>query len=160
MVLCLKKIDVQIQVLKFLKKILMIVDKRIDALEKLRKKPTIRKDVLFVSFRNDSLYINDLKIIDKKAKLQIAILKLLIEKHLIGNLNSTPTGLNTCQLSAALERRGFQSFDLEKNVRQSIYQTKKNIAAKLGKEASESFILSSTKTGQYRLGKNVVLICS
>lgn len=50
-----KKIDVQIQVLKFLKKILITVYKRIDELEKLRKNPTIEKDVLFVSFRDDNL---------------------------------------------------------------------------------------------------------
>ena len=100
-----------------------------------------------------------MKIIDKRAVLQIAVLKLLIEKNLIGSLNSTSTGLNTCQLSAALKKKGFQSFDLEKNVRQSIYQTKRNVSRKFGKQIGENFIQSSTISGQYRLGKNVVLIC-
>lgn len=114
---------------------------------------------IFIAFKQDGVYLNGAKLIDKRAKLQIAILKILMEKHLIGNLYSSRTGLNTVQISSILETLGFSYFDLEKYVRQSIHRIKKNISEKHNPEISENFIQSSKLTGQYRLGKNVVLIC-
>ena len=85
--------------------------------------------------------------------------KLLIEKHTIGTLYSTNTGLNTLQISSHLEKCGFRNFDLEKHVRQSIYRIRKNSLKKYGEFIANQFIESSKLNGQYKLGKNVVLIC-
>lgn len=132
--------------------------KEIGEYETIKKKQDTN-DLIFVSFQKDGVYLNGAKLIDKRAKLQIAILKILMEKHLIGNLHSTHTGLNTLQISLYLEKEGFSSFDLAKYVRQSIHRIKKSSAEKYNKQIGENFIQSSKISGQYKLGKNVVLIC-
>ncbi|MBR1734634.1 MAG: hypothetical protein IJ730_04200 [Alphaproteobacteria bacterium] len=143
--------------------------KRIEALEKLRKKPKTKKELLFVSFQNDNLYINDLKIIDKKAKLQIAILKILMEKHIVGSLRGSSTGLNTIQIVESLKKEKLQEkngtyidmlFDAEDQVKRHIYRIKKSIAAKLGKHIGENFIQSAKVAKKYKLNENVVLVCT
>lgn len=142
-----------------MKKLLLQAFVNVKAYKEAQKKPKKEEqDLLFISFHDDGVYLNNLKIIDKRAVLQIAVLKLLIEKSLIGRLNSTSTGVNTYQLSTAIKKKGFQSFDSEKNIRQSIYQIKRNVSQKFGKQIGDNFIQSSTISGQYRLGKNVVLI--
>ena len=132
--------------------------KKIDDYEKEQAGWNIN-NLIFIAFKHDGVYLNEAKLIDKRAKLQIAILKILMEKHLVGNLYFSRTGLNTVQISYILEKEGFSYFDLEKYVRQSIHRIKKNISEKYNHEISENFIQSSKLTGQYRLGKNVVLIC-
>lgn len=137
----------------------MRICKKIDDYEQSKIKQNINDEILFISFRCDGVYLNGSKLIDKRAKLQIAILKILIENHLIGNLHSIHTGLNTIQISSILEKQGFLLFDLEKYVRQSIHRIKKSVSDKYGKKISENFIQSSKISGQYKLSKNVVLIC-
>ncbi|MBQ3564785.1 MAG: hypothetical protein IJA14_01395 [Alphaproteobacteria bacterium] len=116
--------------------------------------------MLFVSFESDGIYLNGLKVIDQKSRIQIAVLKILLERHFFGYINGTHSGVNALQLSDVLRKKGFLSIESEKHVRQLIYRIKKNVSEKFGKEISNDFIKSSQNFGQYRLGKNVVLICS
>ena len=67
--------------------------------------------------------------------------------------------MNTLQISNVLQEKGFLSLESEKQVRQLIYRIKKSVSEKFGKEIGNDFIQSSQNSGQYRLGKNVVLIC-
>ncbi len=160
MFLCLKKIDLTLTFLQLIRKILLAICCKIDAQEKPKEKKKTKDNLFFVSFLSDGVYLNDTKIIDKKADLQIAVFKILMEKHIIGNLHSAPAGLNTYQISVALEKIGYQSFELEKHVRQSIYKIKKNISRKYGNCTGESILQSSKLSGAYKLAKNVVLICT
>lgn len=140
-----------------MKNFLLRIFKYVDAYECEFTK--IYNEIIFISFQDDGVYINMSKFIDKRATLQVAIIKLLIEKHTIGTLYSTNTGLNTLQISSHLEKCGFRNFDLEKHVRQSIYRIRKNSLKKYGEFIANQFIESSKLNGQYKLGKNVVLIC-
>ena len=123
------------------------------------RQKNVAENLLFISFRDDGVYLNEVKIIDKRANLQIAVLKALLEKHLIGNLYSTPTGVNIIKIASILGAKGVSSFDLEKQIRQSIYRIKKNVSEKYADEVGEIFIQSSQAYGRYKLAKNVVLIC-
>ncbi len=142
-----------------MKNLLLKICTYIDCYEKIREKQKLKNNLLFVSFQNDGIYLNDLKIIDQKSKLQIAVFKILLERHLIGYINSTYSGVNTLQISNVLQEKGFLSLESEKQVRQLIYRIKKSVSEKFGKEIDNDFIQSSQNSGQYRLGKNVVLIC-
>lgn len=123
------------------------------------RQKNVAENLLFISFRDDGVYLNEVKIIDKRANLQIAVLKALLEKHLIGNLYSTPTGVNIIKIASILSAKGVSSLDLEKQIRQSIYRIKKNVSEKYDDEVGEIFIQSSQAYGRYKLAKNVVLIC-
>lgn len=134
--------------------------RKIDEVEENVSKRNKSRDLIFVSFRDDGVYLNGSRLIDKRAKLQIAIVKLLMRQHLLGMFHSTRTGLNTLQISLYLEKEGFSSHDLEKYVRQSIHRIKKSASEKYNKKIGEDFIQSSKSLGQYKLGENVVLIDS
>ena len=143
-----------------MKNLLLKICDCIESYEKIREKQKLKNNLLFVSFQNDGIYLNDLKIIDQKSKLQLAVFKILLERHFIGYINSTHSGVNTLQISKVLQEKGFLSLESEKQVRQLIYRIKKSVSEKFGKKVGNDFIQSSQNSGQYRLGKNVVLICS
>ena len=156
--LCLKKISDVSAILRSIKELLLRICKRIDDYEQSRI--NIRNnDLIFVSFKSDGVYLNKSKLIDKRATLQIAIMRTLMEKHLLGILHGTDTGLNTLQISSALKQAGFKSFDLELHIRQSIYRIRRSLSAKYDPNVCEKFIHSSKGSGRYKIGKNVVLIC-
>lgn len=114
-----------------MKRLLQKVCELIDSYEETRKKQRLKDNLLLVVFQNDGIYLNDLKIIDQKSKLQIAVLKVLLERHFVGHINATYSGVNTIQISKVLQEHGFSSLELEKQVRQSIYRTKKNVSKKI-----------------------------
>ena len=132
---------------------------KIDDYERNLNKQKTKGNLLLISFKNDSVYLNDIQLISNKSKLQQAILKILLRQHLNGYINATPQGLNTLQIIDHLETQGFQSTEPDKQVNQAIYGIKKKVAALYGKEIGEEFIISSKYARQYRLGKNVTLIC-
>lgn len=141
------------------------ISKLIDSYEKISQSTMEESGQLAVSFLNDRLYLNGAKIIDKKASLQIAIFKILLEKHILGNIYSTTTGMNTSQISAKLVRDGskncaFTLIEPERQVWQAIYLLKKRVGKEFGKETGENFIISSQTSGQYKLNEKIVLICS
>lgn len=123
-------------------------------------KQKLKDNLLLISFNSNSIYLNGIKLISDKSKLQQAILKILLRQHLNGYINSTSQGLNTLQIIDHLKTQGFKSEEPDKQVNQAIYGIKKKVAALYGKEISENFIMSSKYAGQYRLGENVTLICA
>lgn len=134
--------------------------RKIDDYERNLNKQKTKGNLLLISFKNDSVYLNDIQLISNKSKLQQAILKILLRQHLNGYINSTSQGLNTLQIIDHLKTQGFKSEEPDKQVNQAIYGIKKKVAALYGKEISDNFITSSKYAGQYRLGKNVTLICA
>lgn len=131
---------------------------KIDDCERNLNKQKLKDDLLLISFKSNGIYLNGIKLISDKSKLQQAILKM--RQHLNGYINSTPQGLNTLQIIDYLETQGFKSMEPDKQVNQAIYGTKKKVARLYGKEVGESFIMSPKYAGQYRLGENVTLICA
>ena len=60
--------------------------------------------MLFISFHDDGVYLNEVKIIDKRASQQIELLKLIILKQTQAALNqSKNTGSTWYELSSAME---------------------------------------------------------
>ena len=114
-----------INVLQILKKFLLSICNLINNYEEINAKQKLKRNLLFISITDEGIYLNELKIIDKKSKLQVAIFKILLERHVIGYINLSSTGINTIQISNLLREKGFVSFELEKHIRQCIYRIKK-----------------------------------
>ncbi len=132
----------------------------IDSYEETRKKQRLKDNLLFVVFQNDGVYLSNVKVIDQKSKLQIAVFKALLRQHIIGHIDSVSVGINIVQMASMLRKKGFSSLELEKQVRQAVYLIKKSVSEKYGREIGDNFIVSSKISGQYKLGKKVTLICT
>lgn len=140
---------------KFYKKICT----RIDNKKKLTEY-NLKHDFLVISLRDNCIYLNNEKLIDKKSLLQQAILKILLKQHLSGYIDATSQGLNTLQILDLLDdSKSFQTDEPDKQIKQAIFIIKKKVATLYGKKIGEKFILSSKYSGQYRLGRNVTLVC-
>jgi hypothetical protein len=135
---------------------LLCVCAKIDTYEQLKKKP-INKKWFFVSIKEDGIYLNDIKIIDKKAELQFAIFKILLRQHVLSLIESKRNSLNAYQIASELEKQGFVITDVERQIRQAIYKIKTNILKNHDRRAYEDIIQSKTGHG-YHIGKNVVII--
>ena len=155
---CFLKRFISFYSLQDIRNFLLKIFKKIDDYDKGRTKQNINNNLLFISFLDDGVYLNDVKIIDKRAVLQITILKILLEKHILGNLYSISTGLTSHKISSILITKGVSSFDLEKQIRQSIYRIKKNVSKNYDIEIGARFIQSSQVSNAYKLDKNIRLI--
>ncbi len=109
---------------------------------------------LFISIKEDGIYLNDTKIIDKKATQQIIIFKELLKAHNKAILECQPkNGKNWSELAAKLEKHSKHTVQ-EGQIRQLIYFIRMNIKKSL-KKNYEEIIYASEK--QYFLDKRVVL---
>jgi hypothetical protein len=86
--------------------VLLSVCEKIDAYERSKKKPTNEK-WFFISVKNDGIYLNDIKIIDKKAELQFAIFKILLRQHILSLVECKHSSLNAHQIASELEKQCF-----------------------------------------------------
>jgi hypothetical protein len=63
--------------------VLLNICDKIDQYEESKIKSSFRKDeFIFTTIKHDGIYLNDIKIIDRKAKLQFAVFKILIDLHI------------------------------------------------------------------------------
>lgn len=68
------------------------------------KQKKYAKDLLFISFHDDGVYLNEVKIIDKRASQQIELLKLIIlEQTQAALTQSKKRGSTWYELSLAME---------------------------------------------------------
>jgi hypothetical protein len=76
---------------------------KIDLHEKSKEKPFLNSKLLFVAIENDDIYLNNVKIIDRKAKKQLIILKFLLKKQLSYLCDSENIGSQWHHIAAQLE---------------------------------------------------------
>jgi hypothetical protein len=135
---------------------LLDICNKIDLYEKSKKKLPLKNEFFFISIKFDGIYLNDIKIIDKKAELQFIVFTLLLKQHLLGLLNLKNGGLKGYQIANQLEESSLDAVN-EKQVRQIIYRIRNSIIEKFNKSISDEIIRFDSSAG-YFLGKNVVLI--
>jgi hypothetical protein len=143
--------------LQWIKSALLDICSKIDLYEESKKKSSLKNDFFFISIKHDGIYLSDIKIIDKKAELQMAIFKILLRHHTLSSIESKRSSLNAYQIAAELEKQGFAITDVERQIRQAIYKIKTNILKSHDRRAFEEVILSQIGYGYY-IGKNVVII--
>jgi hypothetical protein len=162
--ICLKKIFHKSNgVLSWIKKILLGICKKIDEYEKSKykrsqKKSSLENALFFISIKHDGIYLNDIKIIDKKAELQFVVFKLLLEQHLLELLNFRKSGLKSYHIANKLEESSKSDIS-EKQIRQIIYRIRNSIIEKFNQSVGDK-IIQFDSSSEYFLGKNVVLISS
>ncbi|MDR0631794.1 MAG: hypothetical protein LBF54_00920 [Holosporaceae bacterium] len=123
---CLKKIsNKNISLFSWLRGILLCICKKIDTYEQLKKKP-INKKWFFISVKDDGIYLNDIKIIDKKAELQSAIFKILID-HYLKEFFLGHQYITISEICSSLESSKFCMEDRENQIRVAIYHIRTSI---------------------------------
>lgn len=156
--ICLKKISLKSnEILSWVKRLLLNVCKKIDEYEKPKRETPLKNELFFISIKNDGIYLNDIKIIDRKAELQFAIFKILLKQHVISLVEFGRSSLNTYQIALELEKQHITITDLEKQIRQAIYKIKISILKNCNKHTSQKIIQSRIGSGYY-IGNNVVII--
>lgn len=159
--LCLKKISDVSAILQSIKELLLRICKRIDDYEKSRM--NIRNnDLIFVSFKSDGVYLNDIKFIDKKASQQYSLFQALLRKQFESRLNQTENiGLTWMQLAAEIDLKKQTKFKnqnvqtSEQHIRQLISQLRKK--AKDVTKKHDLVIICDAVKGRYVVNAKIVL---
>jgi uncharacterized protein YlaN (UPF0358 family) len=137
---------------------LLNVCSRIDAYKEPKEKPLLNVKLLFTSIRHDGIYLNDLKIIDRKAKKQLVVFKFLLKKQLSYLCESENIGSQWHHIAAQLEtddaNKGIVD---EQQVKQIIYTIRKNVTNKHNESIANEFIQYNDLHG-YHLGRKVTLV--
>jgi hypothetical protein len=134
---------------------LLNVCKKIDEYERSKRK-RIKKEFFFVSIHDNCVYINELKIIDKKAKIQFAIFKILMAHYIEDIFNDTSTYISVSQINSSLETYNIFLDDYESQIRKNIYKIRSSIkAAQLS--AEDVSIIDSMNWEGYRINNQVFL---
>jgi hypothetical protein len=95
---------------------------KIDLHEKSKEKPLLNNKLLFVAIKNDDIYLNNVKIIDRKAKKQLIVLKFLLKKQLSYLCDSEKIGSQWHHIAAQLEiYNANKNIIDEQQVKQIIY---------------------------------------
>jgi hypothetical protein len=153
--ICLKKIpNKNINLFSWIKGILLCICRKIDIYEQLKKKP-INKKWFFVSVKDDGIYLNNIKIIDKKAELQFAIFKILIDLYIEEFFAGKLKFVTIPQIRAILESQKI-FVDDEKQIRTAIYYIRTSTKA-AHRDLKTDSIIESQKWKGYRLCNNVFL---
>jgi hypothetical protein len=153
--ICLKKISPEnASLLSWIREILLSVCAKIDAHERSEKSKVSGK-WHFISVKNDGIYLNALKIIDKCATQQIIVFKLLLKNQTELTLAFRKSGLKWSEIAAELEAKNGGTIS-EQHVRQIIYMIRKNIRKKYSEYVCNEII--QLDISGYRLGKKLALI--
>ena len=146
-----KKIRDVPAILQSIKELLLRICKRIDDYKKSRM--NIRNsDLIFVSFKSDGVYLNDIKFIDKKATLQRAIFDILIE-HYKNEISCGSCYIQISKICDHLRNVGIDSCNLENQINASIYRMR-NAAHKI---INSNNLIESSKWNGYRFYDGVFI---
>jgi hypothetical protein len=104
----------------------------------------------------ECIYINEIQITLKKAKLQFAVFYVLAKARIDGDAHSTSRSLTIDQIMDELNKMGMDVFD-EVLIRQAIYYLRRKFNKNCGNNAGNE-IIESTKDGGYQIGSKVALI--
>lgn len=99
------------------------------------------------------MYLNDCKLIDKKAKLQIAIFNILIE-HYKNEISFGSSYLPISKMCSNLKKIGINSYNLDNQIHSSIHRIRNSISTITN---SKNVIVSSKWNG-YRFGDQVFIV--
>ena len=135
-----------------LKNFLLKICKKIDDYEKSKTKQNDSKNLLFLSFRDDGIYLNDTKIIDKKAKLQIAVYSVLVE-HYKNEISCGSSYLPISKICSDLRKMGIDSCNLESQIHTSIHRIRNSVH----KITKSKDIIESSKWRGYRFHDRVFI---
>lgn len=120
----------------------------------MRKCLRTRKDIYIITCRNDGIYLNNIKIIDKRAELQSAFFKVLI-KHYHNEVVNGSSYLSTQKICSELDKQ-FPSVLINSN---QIYYIARNIKLSIKKQTDTLCeIIDSESWNGYRLGKHVFCV--
>jgi hypothetical protein len=153
---CLKKIRTgNSDLLSWIKKTLLSVCDKIDEHEK-SKDNRLNERLLFVSIGDDCVYVNDEKIVDKKAKLQFAIFRILLDSYVEEFFSGESQYASIQRIDFALKSKGFILEDPENQICGSIYRIRASIKSADKRLTSDS-IIESKKWEGYRINDRVFL---
>ncbi|GHU20658.1 hypothetical protein FACS189472_12350 [Alphaproteobacteria bacterium] len=107
---------------------LLYICGKIDAYKKAQEVEKPENERLFISVRIDGFYLNDAKIVDKKAELQFAILKILIKLSAEELFTGESKYISISQISSILKSQNIFEND-EKQIRSAIYYIRVSIKA-------------------------------
>ncbi|MDR1235395.1 MAG: hypothetical protein LBJ96_00145 [Holosporaceae bacterium] len=139
---------------------LLNVCKKIDEYEKskyerLQKKSLSENELFFISIKTDGIYLNNVKIIDKKAELQFAIFMILIDLYVEEFFSKEPKYILISQICSKLKFQKKIVGD-EKQIRTAIYYIRASIKA-VHKCPKTDSVIESQKWKGYRLSKSIFL---
>lgn len=135
--------------MKFLKNFLLKLISKIEIYEKSRREKNLKNH--FVSFKDDGVYLDGFRIIDKKAELQMAIFKILTI-HCTNEILYGSNYISIFKICAELRKMEIDSYDLENKVRVSIYRIR-NSASKVSD--SKIKLINSSKWNGYRIDEGI-----
>jgi hypothetical protein len=109
----------------------------------------------FVAIKGDSIFINNIEIITKKAKLQFIIFELLLEHYFETYVmkRNTKEFLSVRDLIKSIESKYKLTISQESQIRRSLNALKENIESKLG---SQNHIIETVPWKGHRLNINSV----
>jgi hypothetical protein len=110
----------------------------------------------FISIGYDGIYLNNVKIIDRKAELQIAIFKILTHLYIEESYEGKIKYISITEISSLLKSRGFILEDPEMQIVESIYRIRSSIKSNF-KNSQIHTIIESKKWKGYRLSNQIVL---
>lgn len=115
----------------------------------------LNNELFFASIKDGGIYLNNVKIIDKKAELQFAIFKILIDLHIEEFFAGKLKFVTIPQIRAILESQEI-FVDDEKQIHTAIYYIR--ISIKIAHKHLKTYsIIESQKWKGYRLSNNVFL---
>jgi hypothetical protein len=129
---------------------------KIDAYELSRKNTTSQEIQFFVSIKDDGAYLNGVKVIDKAAKLQFAIFKILTDLYFEEFYTAMPKYISISRICSLLESKGMIIDDAENQIRVAIYYIRTSIKTAF-KHMKNNSIIESQKWKGYRLSNDVLL---
>lgn len=77
--------------------------------------------MLFISFHDNGVYLNEVKIIDKRAELQFSVFKILVQ-HYMNEVFDGSSYISMAKICAVLKQNKITADDIENQVRVSIYR--------------------------------------
>ena len=111
----------------------------------------------FIKIKDGSIFINDVKIVSKKARIQYIVLKALVNKYTDDFWKDEISFISTSEIAAILEKNGFYARDCARQVRQAISKIRMSIQQNFKNQFSNDAVIISKKWKGYRLNEYVVL---
>jgi hypothetical protein len=131
--------------------------RKIDAHEESKKNNLQSGNWYFFSIKDDGIYLNDVKTINKKAEKQFATFKFLLKNQALGLLNAEHIGVKWYQIASEFENNTHNTFS-EQQIRQIIYLIRKSIIEKHGEVVCNEVLKFEHSVGYYLGPKTVVIL--
>ncbi|GHT97565.1 hypothetical protein FACS1894126_1840 [Alphaproteobacteria bacterium] len=135
---------------------LLYICSKIDAYKKAQEVEKTENERLFISVRMDGFYLDDVKIINKEADLQMAIFRVLLCAYVDEFFSGERKYINVQQICSLLEAEGIFLEDPENQIHSSIYYIRTSIKS-AHKNLKTDSVISLKKAKGYRINDGVFL---